>query len=95
MSNIDIEIYLSKFKGFFDKNPEQLTILIGKIEPQLFYDGIKEIVTENSKTERPLEPSRNQIMDLLVKINTGKTPEEVRKITNLFLSHHMGKICLN
>ena len=31
MGNLDIEIYMTNFKGFFDKNPDQLRQLIGDI----------------------------------------------------------------
>ena len=39
MKNLDIEIYMTNFKGFFDKNPDQLKQLIGNIDPEKFSLG--------------------------------------------------------
>ena len=93
MKNLDIEIYMTNFKGFFDKNPEQLKQLIGDIDPEKFYDGIREIVEENSKnSEKPLEPTRKQIIGLLVDLNINT--KNVKKVLP-YMEHHMGLICLN
>jgi hypothetical protein len=93
MKNLDIEIYMTNFKGFFDKNPEQLKQLIGDIDPEKFYDGIREIVEENSKEdEKPLEPTRKQIIGLLVDLNINT--KNVKKVLP-YMEHHMGLICLN
>ena len=51
MRNLDIDIYMTNFKGFFDKNPEQLKQLIGSINSEKFFDGVRSIVEENSKDE--------------------------------------------
>ena len=93
MKNLDIEIYMTNFKGFFDKNPEQLKQLIGNIDPEKFYNGIREIVEENSKEdEKPLEPTRKQIIGLLVDLNINT--KNVKKVLP-YMEHHMGLICLN
>jgi hypothetical protein len=93
MKNLDIEIYMTNFKGFFDKNPDQLKQLIGDIDPEKFYDGIREIVEENSKEdEKPLEPTRKQIIGLLVDLNINT--KNVKKVLP-YMEHHMGLICLN
>jgi hypothetical protein len=93
MKNLDIEIYMTNFKGFFDKNPDQLKQLIGNIDPEKFYDGIREIVEENSKeNEKPLEPTRKQIIGLLVDLNINT--KNVKKVLP-YMEHHMGLICLN
>jgi hypothetical protein len=93
MKNLDIEIYMTNFKGFFDKNPDQLNKLIGNIDPEKFYSGIREIVEENSKDdEKPLEPTRKQIIGLLVDLNINI--KNVKKVLP-YMEHHMGLICLN
>jgi hypothetical protein len=93
MKNLDIEIYMTNFKGFFDKNPDQLNKLIGNIDPEKFYSGIREIVEENSKeNEKPLEPTRKQIIGLLVDLNINI--KNVKKVLP-YMEHHMGLICLN
>jgi hypothetical protein len=93
MKNLEIEIYMTNFKGFFDKNPDQLKMLIGDIEPEKFYDGIRNIVEENAKEEeKPLEPTRKQIIGLLVDLNINTS--NVKKVLP-YMQHHMGLICLN
>lgn len=95
MGNVEVEIYISKFKKFFDQYPDQLTLLIGNFNPDVFYDGVKDLVKENLEKDKPLEPTRKQILDLLVKINTNKSVTEIKKIVKPFIDHHMGGICLN
>jgi thioredoxin-related protein len=81
------------FKGFFDKNPEQLKQLIGKIDSEKFFEGVREIVEENSKEDgKPLEPTRNQLIKLILDLN-GET-KNVEKVLP-YMQHHMGLICLN
>ena len=93
MKNLDIEIYMTNFKGFFDKNPDQLKQLIGEINPEKFYNGIRNIVEKNSEEdEKPLEPTRKQIIELLVDLNINTT--NVKKVLP-YMEHHMGLICLN
>jgi len=93
MKNLDIEIYMTNFKGFFDKNPDQLNKLIGNIDPEKFYNGIRVIVEENSKDdEKPLEPTRKQIIGLLVDLNINTN--NLKKVLP-YMEHHMGLICLN
>jgi len=93
--SVDIDIYMTQFKGFFDKNPEQLKLLIGDVNPEKFFDGIRTIVEENSKKEdSPIEPTRQQILTLIVDLNGG-SKEKVEKRLIPFMNHHMGSICLN
>jgi hypothetical protein len=93
MRNLDIDIYMTNFKGFFDKNPDQLKQLIGDIDPKKFFNGVKKIVEFNSEDdEKPLEPTRKQLIDLIVKLNGDQT--SVDKILP-YMQHHMGLICMN
>lgn len=93
--SVDIDIYMTQFKGFFDKNPQQLKMLVGDVNPEKFFDGIRSIVEENSqKEDSPLEPTRKQILTLIVDLNGG-TKETVEKRLIPFMKHHMGSIYLN
>ena len=93
MKNLDIDIYMSNFKGFFDKNPEQLKLLIGDINPDKFFNGVRELVEVNSKDEeKPIEPTKNQLIDLILTLNgVGTNVEKVLP----YINHHMGLICMN
>jgi hypothetical protein len=93
MRNLDIDIYMTNFKGFFDKNPDQLNILIGSIDSDKFFDGVRHIVEENSKEDdKPLEPTRKQLINLILDLNGDKS-----NVDNVipYMQHHMGLICLN
>lgn len=93
--SVDVDIYMAQFKGFFDKNPQQLKMLIGDVNPEKFFDGIRTIVEENTKKEdSPLEPTRKQILTLIVDLNGG-TKKTVEKRLIPFMKHHMGSIYLN
>lgn len=84
---------MTNFTGFFKKNPAQLKQLIGDYDPQKFYDGVRKIVEGNSKIEdRQLEPTRQQLLDLIVELTVGKT-KQTSEIPHMI--HHMGLICLN
>ncbi len=95
MSKIDIDIYMNNFTGFFKKNPDQLNILIGKIEPELFFSEIKKLTEKNLEDDKEIAPTRTQIIELLIKLNINKTESELSKVVKPFMEHHMGKINLN
>lgn len=93
MNDLEIEIYMSNFRTFFEKNPKQLVQLIGDVDPELFYEKIRKVVEENCKSEaKQIEPTRKQMIDLILELNG--IPSNVEKVIP-FMTHHMGLICLN
>jgi hypothetical protein len=95
MGNVDIEIYMNNFKGFFKKNPDQLQVLIGNIESDYFFSEIRKLAEKNLSEEKELAPTRTQMIELLVQLNTGKDRKEITKAAKPFIYHHMGKISMN
>ena len=95
MGNVEIEIYMTNFIGFFKKNPDQLEILIGKLDSELFYKKIRDLATENLEAEKEVAPTRQQMIDLLISLNSDRKTEEIKKVVTPFMDHHMGKIPLN
>lgn len=95
MGNVEIEIYMTNFIGFFKKNPDQLEILIGKLDSEVFYGKIRDLATENLEAEKEVAPTRQQMIDLLVSLNSERKTEEIKKVVTPFMDHHMGKIPLN
>jgi hypothetical protein len=93
--NVDIEIYMKNFQGFFEKNPDQLKQLIGNLSSELFFDKIRKTVETNVSNEKPLEPSRKQIIEIIVKMNGGNPIDEKKVKILPMMNHHMGLICLN
>ena len=95
MGNVEIEIYMTNFIGFFKKNPDQLEILIGKLDSELFYNKIRDLATENLESEKEVAPTRQQMIDLLISLNSERKTDEIKKVVTPFMDHHMGKIPLN
>lgn len=95
MGNVEIEIYMTNFIGFFKKNPDQLEILIGKMDSELFYNKIRDLAMENLEAEKEVAPTRQQMIDLLISLNSERKTEEIKKVVTPFMDHHMGKIPLN
>ena len=71
MSNVDIEIYMTNLVKFFDKNPEQLKILIGDNDSNIFFQKIRKIVETNEKDEKELAPTRKQMIEIILEIKKG------------------------
>ena len=95
MGNVDIEIYMNNFVGFFKRNPDQLKILIGEINPEDFYSEIKSIAEKNLLDEKEIIPTRKQMVDLLVGMNTNKNKKQITDVVIPFMEHRMGKIIMN
>lgn len=93
MGNVDIDIYMNNFVGFFKKNPDQLKILIGEINPEDFYSEIKTIAEKNLLDEKEIIPTRKQMVNLLVGMNTNK--KQITDVVIPFMEHRMGKIIMN
>jgi hypothetical protein len=95
MSNVDIEIYMANLVKFFDNNPEQLKILIGDNDSNIFFKKIRKIVETNEKDEKELAPTRKQMIEIILEIKKGPDKKNIEKNVTLFMDHHMGKISLN
>ena len=95
MGNVDIEIYMNNFVGFFKRNPDQLKLLIGEINPEDFYSEIKSIAEKNLLDEKEIIPTRKQMVDLLVGMNTNKNKKQITDVVIPFMEHRMGKIIMN
>ena len=65
MGDLEIEIYMSNFRTFFEKN---------------------------DKEGKQIEPTRQQMIDLILELNG--VPSDLEKLMPT-MSHHMGIICLN
>jgi len=95
MSNVDIEIYIANLVKFFDNNPEQLKILIGDIDGDVFFQKVKNVCELNDKDEKELAPTRKQMIEIILEIKKGPDKKNIEKNVTLFMDHHMGKVFLN
>lgn len=95
MGNVEIEIYMTNFVGFFKKNPDQLKMLIGDFDGETFYEKVRGLAIKNQEEEKEVAPTRQQMIDLLISLNSERKTEEIKKVVTPFMDHHMGKIPLN
>lgn len=95
MGNVEIEIYMTNFVGFFKKNPDQLKILIGDFDGEKFYDKVRGLATKNHEEEKEVAPTRQQMIDLLISLNKERELSDIKKVVKPFMEHHMGNINMN
>jgi hypothetical protein len=95
MGNVEIEIYMTNFVGFFKKNPDQLRILIGDFDGDKFYEKVRDLATKNHEEEKEVAPTRQQMIDLLLSMNKERELSDIKKVVKPFMEHHMGNINLN
>lgn len=95
MDKVDIEIYLSQIKTFFNENPEQLLKLLGQASAEDFFMGVKMIATENMEKGEDIQLTNNQIIDLVVELNKPKQKKLITEVLVPYVNHKFGKIYLN
>ena len=96
MSKIYIDIYVSQIIKFFESNPNELMLLIGDIDKELFYEHLKLDIVKNDDEKGDPTLTRQQMIDIVVKLHGGtKIDIEKDKIDNLFIFTNYGEICLN
>lgn len=93
MDSIDVKIYLNQFISFFEKNPDSLHKLIGKINKDIFFEKVKEKCFENLKNNDDVVLTKKQMEELIVDL--WKSNESVKKIDGKFITTRFGLICLN
>jgi len=93
MSNVDIDIYISQIISFFEKNPNELFILIGDLDKDFFFKKIKEVAQENHDKGEDINLTRSQMIDIVVKMH--KEIKEQRVVNVPFMETPYGDICLN
>ena len=96
MKIIDVEIYISQFIDFFEKNPNDLLVLIGEVKKNEFYSKVKEQCVQNYKNNDDVTLTRQQIIDIVVEIKKdSKTSVNVKTLDGLFQKKKFGTFSLN
>jgi len=82
--NIDVQIYISQIKTFFDENPNELVSLIGDSEPEKFFIEMERVATENYEKGEDVQLTQKQMLEILVEMNMEerKTIETYAPISN-------------
>ncbi len=94
MKNVDVEIYLSQFISFFEKNPNDLMDLIGDTHKEEFYKKVKEQCQKNLDKGDDVTLTRQQILDIVINLKKGPIFDE-NKINAVFEKTKFGLIPLN
>jgi hypothetical protein len=95
MDMIDLQIYLSQIKTFFDQNPEQLIKLIGDKDPDKFYDGVKKLAKKNMENGDDIQLTNKQMINLVVEINEYKKSNNINKTVEKYMQGKFSKMYLN
>ena len=98
MSNIDVEIYLSQLKSFFENNPNDLIELIGDIQKNEFYEKLRHQSYQNLEKGEDYVLTKQQIIDIVIELKVPelvdeKNPQEV--VEGYIQKTKWGKIILN
>lgn len=96
MNNIDIDIYVGQVIKFFESHPDDLFKLIGDLDKNIFYDGIKNTAFKNFEENGDMVLSKKQMIDIVVVMfNEKKIERERLSVEKIFEDSKFGKICLN
>jgi hypothetical protein len=96
MKNIDVEIYLNQLISFFEKNPNDLTELIGTSMKDIFFDKVRDACTENVENGDEVTLTNQQLINIVLDIKGVKgTKEELEVINKIFVKNKFGTFCLN
>ena len=91
MQNIELQIYLTQFKAFFNQNPQELVNLIGNTNPELFYCEVEKQAIKNSVDSENFELTQKQLIDILLEINKDR----ITKRLNPLFETNFGVVYLN
>jgi len=75
--NVDIEIYISQLKTFFENNPGDFMDLVGEVQKEEFFQKMKEKSIENYEKGEDFVLTKQQIIDVVVDL---KAPELNKKL---------------
>jgi len=91
--NVDVQIYLSEFKRFFNQNPDDLANLIPLNQKDKFYEMVSELAAENEKNGKEIPLTQKQLIDVCVEINGVK--KKTPKLDPSIIETIYGNIFLN
>lgn len=67
--SVDVEIYVSQFKTFFQENPDDLANLIGKADPDQFFLRVYHQALQNLEEGNDIELTQKQLINIIVDLN--------------------------
>jgi hypothetical protein len=96
MKNVDIEVYISNLINFFEKNPNDLLVLIGDLQKDEFYVKLKERAISNFEKGQDYILTKSQIVDVVLELKLPIIKEEKKPyIEKIIQRTKFGDIILN
>ncbi len=96
MKNLDVDLYITQFRGFFDKNPNELMSLIGDVLAEEFFNRVEEQCYKNLEKGDEVSVTRQQLIDIIVDLKSHESEKEFKdSISKVFEHTKFGDICLN
>jgi hypothetical protein len=93
MKNVDVEVYMSNLISFFEKNPNDLIVLIGDLQKDEFYSKLREECEKNLKEGKDIVLSKEQIVNIVVEL---KIPDmKYNNLDKIIQKTKFGDIILN
>lgn len=92
----EVEIYMNQFKGFFEKNPNDLTNLIGDSKIEDFYYEVKQQSIKNYENGDEVSLTQKQIIEIVVRLKKVENNySEIKKIEQIIIKTEFGGFSLN
>lgn len=98
MKNLEVDLYITQFRGFFDKNPNELMSLIGEVLAEDFFKRVEEQCYKNLENGNEVSVTRQQLIDIIVDLKSDESEFEKdlnKSIKKVFEHTKFGDICLN
>ena len=98
MKNIDCEVYVSQLITFFDKNPNDLMLLIGDLQKEDFYIKLKEQCYKNAEESDDHVITKQQMIDIIIELKIpqlNEKPNSEMIVEGLIHKTKWGEINLN
>ena len=98
MKNLEVDLYITQFRGFFDKNPNELMTLIGDVLAEDFFKRVEEQCYKNLENGNEVSVTRQQLIDIIVDLKSDESEFEKdlnNSIKKVFEHTKFGDICLN
>jgi hypothetical protein len=98
MMSVDIEIYISQLKTFFENNPGDFMDLVGEEQKEEFFQKMKEKSIENYEKGEDFILTKQQIIDVVVDLKEPELNQKLKyasKVEGFIQKTKFGDIILN
>ena len=96
MKNVDIEVYISNLINFFEKNPNDLLVLIGDLQKDEYYQKLKERSVSNFEKGQDYVLTKSQIVEVVLELKLPVLKQEKNnQLDKIIQRTKFGDIILN